>query len=99
MLVGSSEREGASGFRNRLQFLATALREEKEMACREKAFLLAEYDEAVRAYTDSVLELTNHVASIPQVELALLWKVAYHAKEQCDAAQRILQQHIAAHQC
>ena len=49
------------------------------MACPEKAFLLAEYDEAVRAYTDSVLELTNHVASIPQVELALLWKVAYHA--------------------
>jgi hypothetical protein len=69
------------------------------MACPEKAFLLAEYDEAVRAYTDSVLELTNHVASIPQAELALLWKVAYHAKEQCDAAQRILQQHIAAHQC
>ena len=69
------------------------------MACQEKAFLLAEYDEAVRAYTDSVLELTNHVASIPQIELALLWKVAYHAKEQCDAAQRILQQHIAGHQC
>jgi hypothetical protein len=69
------------------------------MACEEKAFLVAKYDQAVKAYTRCVLDLTNHVSSIPQVELALLWTLANRAKEKCGERQRTLQQHIAAHEC
>jgi hypothetical protein len=69
------------------------------MSCEEKSVLLEKYQRQVRAYSDAVINMRAHSASLPQVEFQLLWDLANGAYQLCEETQRRLQQHVVEHGC
>jgi hypothetical protein len=69
------------------------------MICHEKSTLLEMYQKQVRAYSDAVRKMREYGASLPEVELQLLFDVATRAHWFCDAAYSSLQKHMAEHKC
>ena len=69
------------------------------MHCDEHATLLFEYQKCTDVYKLSVKRLTEREVAIPQVEFALLWKLADLAEQKCESARRTILLHIEEHDC
>ena len=69
------------------------------MLCHERVALLEKYLKRVRLYTNAVRKMREYGASVPEVELQLLFKVVGRTHWICDAAYTSLQKHIADHEC
>ena len=57
------------------------------------------YQQSATEYSEQVKTLCAHTDSVLQVEYMLLWRAAETAKNKCVETHRILQHHIAEHDC
>ena len=69
------------------------------MACPDMSALRAKYQESVEEYIVVVKRLRDHATGVSQVEFMQLWHAAESAKDKAVEAQRILEYHIADHDC
>ena len=69
------------------------------MPCQQKLELLADYDNDVKEYSQSVIKLRDLASAIPHAEYMLLWEFADRLRKRCQGAQRALQMHVAEHGC
>lgn len=68
------------------------------MGCETRSGLLIDYLATVRHYTKSVEDLRS-LAGIPTADYAAAFKLCDAARELSQKAQRLLQRHIADHNC
>lgn len=69
------------------------------MPCDELAALQWAYQDAIRQWARAVLELREDGIGVAITEFMLLWKLAQRAKDDCNVANRALQEHILEHKC
>lgn len=69
------------------------------MGCVDRDFLQALYKKAVDDYVAVAKDLRAHALGIPHEEFMFLWHAAERAKDRSAEAQRLLQLHIAQHEC
>lgn len=68
------------------------------MECTDLNSLQTQYKKTVDDYVVVVKKLRDY-PGIPQVEFMLLWHTAEYAKDKCAEALRLLQRHLAEHDC
>lgn len=69
------------------------------MVCKKRASLLSQYRNALNVHGKQIDKLKESIRLIPQCEFELLYKSAQYSREQCLAAQRVLERHVAEHNC
>jgi len=69
------------------------------MRCMEKESLLKAYEKAVHVYSKAVEDMRQKGKDLPLIEFDILYEAATLANKLCQAADRKLRRHIAAHGC
>lgn len=69
------------------------------MGCHEKESLLKAYEQAVHVYSKAVEDMRKKGKDLPLFEFEVLSDAAVLANKLCQAADRKLRRHMAAHGC
>ena len=71
----------------------------RRQCCNEKATLLMAYEQATRAYSEALGELTRAIGAAAYSECQLLKRKVAVARDGSEAARELLERHLKEHEC